>query len=205
MEVGWYFYRFDYARYLELRPALRSSTTPAAFAALAEDPETAALAEALHEETITVSEARKAFVQAACCLGDPLQLESGLPRFITALARRPGKEDAAELLGEMLAGGKHLEDWLLPATGLSGFLTPDETHALQQSYRALPPRRRPKRQADSPTKRRSRRRGGLVGLCVGFVARLFDRGPQPDDIYHLLGELIDEAARNGEGLAVVAA
>ena len=56
MEVRWRFYRFDYARYLELRPALRSATTPDAFAALADSPETQAIADALLENAIGLTE-----------------------------------------------------------------------------------------------------------------------------------------------------
>jgi hypothetical protein len=202
MEAGWYFYRFDYGRYLALRPALRSATTPAAFGALAVGQETEELATALLADEITLPEARNAFIQAVCCVGDPLNLDAGLSRFVTALGRRSGSEDAAELLGEMLTGGRNMEAWLLPASGLAGFLTPEETQALLLSYRARPSRGRLRRTTGQGKRRR---RGGLVGVCVGFVSRLLDRGPQWDDMYHLLGNLIEEAARHGEGIAVVAA
>ncbi|HZO91374.1 MAG TPA: hypothetical protein VFB38_23830 [Chthonomonadaceae bacterium] len=202
MAVCWYFYRFDYARYLALRPALRSATQPAAFAAIAEGAETEAIVTSLEEGTLTLSEARNAFVQAVCCLGDPLILERGLPRFVAALRRRRGAEDAAELLGELLTGGKNMETWLLPASGLIGFLTPEETQMLRNYY-ATVPRRGSLRWGTA--RRRGVRRGGLVGACVGFVARLFDRGPQLEEMLPLLGDLIEEAANASEGLAVVAA
>src|SRR4051812_32303171 len=109
MEDCWQFYRFDYIRYQTLRPALRSATTPAAFAVLAEDPETEAITNALMDGTISLHEARSAFVQAVCCLGDPLNLDSGLPRSITALARWRETEDAADILAELLTSRKNME------------------------------------------------------------------------------------------------
>jgi hypothetical protein len=198
MEVRWRFYRFDYRRYLELRPALRAATTPEAFAALADSPETQAIVDALLEDAISLAEARQAFVQAACCPGDPLPLDSGFPRFVGALARRRGAEEAAELLTEMAAGGKNLEAWLLPAAGLIGFLTPEETARLYRSYAVLSRRGLGMGQAGRA------RRGGLLGGVTGFLRSLFDRGPQMQEMLPLLGSLIEEAVENGEGLAAVA-
>lgn len=197
------FYRFDHARFVALRPALRSATTPAAFAALAETPETEALVTALLEDAITVQEARSAFVQEVCCLGDPLSLGKGLPRFVAALARRRGAEDAAELLGELLAGKRNREPWFSLTSGLIGFLTPEETQALHRSYSAFALQGRLR--MPSAGKRRRARRGGLVGACVGFFSHLLDRDPKLDDMQQLLGDLIEEAACNGEGIAAIVA
>jgi hypothetical protein len=198
MEVRWRFYRFAYMRYLELRPALRSATTPDAFAALADSPETQAIVDALLENAISLTEARQAFVQATCCPGDALPLDSGFPRFVGALARKRGAEDAAELLTEMAAGGKNLEAWLLPAAGLIGFLTPEETMRLYQSYAVLS-------RGSLAGQARRVRRGGLLGGMTGFLRILFDRGPQMQEMLPLLGSLIEEAVENGEGIAVIAA
>jgi hypothetical protein len=198
MEVRWRFYRFDYARYLELRPALRSATTPVAFAALADGPETQAIVDALLENAISLTEARQTFVQVACCPGDPLPLDKGFPRLVGALARKRGAEDAAELLAEMAAGGKNLEAWLLPATDLIGFLTPEETARLHQSYAVL------SRGGLRMGQARRVRRGGLLGGMTGFLRNLFDRGLQTQEMLPLLGSLIEEAVENGEGIAVIA-
>lgn len=198
MSVCWQFYRFDHVRYLELRPSLRSATTPAAFAAIADTPETCALADALLDDEITLAEARRAFVETVCCLGDPLLLDAHFARFVSDLGRVRGAEEAAELLGELLAGNKHLEPWLRPAHGFSGFLTPDETTRLAHAYVVVAKRGR----VGSRGKRR-RRRGGLLGACVDFARRLLDRRPLDDEILRLLGELITEAQQNGEGVAVL--
>lgn len=190
MEASWHFYRFDYERYLALRPALRSATTPAAFAALAQEAAAQAVVEALSDNAVTLPEARQLFVQAVCCLGDPLILDRGFPRFVGTLARYPGAEDAAQLLGEILAGKKNMEPWLLPATGLIGFLKPEETVMLHDSYRAF-------------ARRVRFRRGGLLGAATNFFRRLLDRAPREDEILRPLGERIKEAAERNEGLAVI--
>src|SRR5690242_18076949 len=121
MEVCWYFYRFDYSRYLTLRPALRAAAVPPSLAAIAQDPEMEAAVEALMEGAITIKEARETFVRALCCLGDPLVFDKGFPRVLAALRRHPGSEEAAEILGGMVAGGKNMEPWFYPAPGLAGF------------------------------------------------------------------------------------
>jgi hypothetical protein len=201
MGVSWYFYRFDYERYVEVRPALRSATRPGAFSAISETPEMQTIVESLSDGLITPSQARHGFVESLCCLGDPLPFDRGFPRFIAAMARRSSAADAAELLGSMVAGGKNMEAWLLPASGLVGFLTPPETVRLQEAYASL--RRRGRLGSGRHGKRL--RHGGLVGAIVGFGRSLLDRGPQPDEMLRQLGDLIDEAVEDGDGIAVVAA
>jgi len=197
MRVQWRFTRFDYERYLEMRPILRAATTPEEFAPLITSPEEEAVVDALNDNEISPVEARQAFVELACCLGEPLPFEGGFLHLLTVLARRRGAEDAAELLTEMLAGGKNLEPWLLPAPGLVGLLTPNETALLQTAFAAMG------RNAPLSGRGRRRRRGGLLARCGRFLRRLLDRGPGTDEMYRLLFDLVDEAARNGEGLAVI--
>jgi hypothetical protein len=199
VNTPWRLYRFDYTRYLELRPSLRSATTPAAFAAIADSPETCAIADALFEDEITLTDARRAFIETACCVGEPLVLDRNFARFVSAIGHRRGAEDAAELLSELLAGSKNLEPWMLPAVGLIGFLTPQETTLLSRSYAVVARRGRLGRRG------KRRRRGGLLGVCVGFLRRLFDRDLPDDEMLLLLGDQIAEAEERGEGLAVVAA
>jgi hypothetical protein len=201
MSICWYIYRFDYGRYLELRPLLRCATTPEALMALVEGPETEAIAQAAVERAIPLPEARHGFVQSLCCLGDPLLFDRGFPRLVASLGRRRAAEDAAELLREVLAGGKNLESWMLPAPGLVGFLTPDETAALHRDYSVLKLARLGMGRAG---RKRRKRRGGLFGTIGAFLRLLLDRGPQPDDVLRLLGDLIEEAAGQEEGIAVVA-
>ena len=89
MQARWNVYCFDYARYLELRPRLRSAATADAFAVLAEGPEGEAIAQAVLEQTLTPEEARNALVIALCCVGDPLPLDATFPRFL----RCPGPSE----------------------------------------------------------------------------------------------------------------
>ena len=198
MPDSWRFYRFDYAQYLELRPALRSATTPAAFAALADSPETDAITEAVESGEITIEAARHGWLIAVCCVGEGLLLEGGFPRLVAALGRRRGAEDAAERLAELAAGGKNLEAWLQPSFGLTGFLTPQETAALATDYARLTASGRLR-----SGKKRKTRRGGLVGFVRNFFRRLLDAGLPAEELAPLIGELLTEAARKGEGVAVV--
>ena len=91
-------------------------------------------------------------------------------------------------------------NWLLPAHGLIGFVTPAETITLHRAFLRLG------RRVDFPLagSARRRRRGGLLGACARFVRRLLDRGPGPEEMYRLLCDLVEEAVRNDEGLAVIA-
>ena len=205
MQARWNVYCFDYARYLELRPRLRSAATADAFAALAEGPEGDAIAQAVLEQTLTLEEARNALVTALCCVGDPLPLDATFPRFLAALARRNGAEDAAEALGALVSGGKPVEAWLTAPDGIIGCLTPDETATLYRSYVPLTSRRGRSMARVGRTGGRRVRRGGLVGALVSFVRHLFNSGPQPDDVLRLLGQLLEDAHKQNYGLAVTPA
>ncbi len=199
MTDSWRFYRFDYARYLALRPALRSATTPAAFAALSDSLETDRITDAVQNDEITAQEARHGWLIAACCVGTPLEIGSGLARIVANLGRRRGAEDAAETLAELAAGGKNLEAWLLPSFGLVGFLTPEETQKLAADYALAAKSFRPR----SVKKKRRVRRGGLLGFLRNFLRRLFASGLQTDELASVLGELLEEAAQDHAGIAVV--
>jgi hypothetical protein len=202
MTACWYFHRFDYERYLALRPTLRAAVVPAAFEPLADTLETRTIVEALENSEISLLAAKQAFVQELCCRGEAIPFHKGFPSFVAALGRSQEIEEGTELLSRMLAGGKNLEAWLQPAAGLNGFLTPEETVTLQKSCALL---LRGGRLHVPGRKRRKRiRRGGLLGLLRGFLRRLFDREPPPEEILALLGELVEEAVRRGEGIAVVA-
>jgi hypothetical protein len=205
MQARWNVYCFDYARYLELRPRLRSAVAADAFASLLEGPEGKAIEQAVSEQTLTPEEARNALVTALCCVGDPLPLDAKFPRFLAALARRNGAEDAAEALGALVSGGKPVEAWLNAPDGIIGWLTPDETQALYRSYSPLTGRRVRSMARVGRASGRRIRRGGLVGVIVSFVRHLFNSGPQPDDLLRLLGHLLKDAQEQGYGLAVTPA
>ncbi len=212
MQPCWNFYVFDYARYLILRPLLRVADTPDAFVSLLDRPEAdgidyavaEALVQVVEEATISLEQARNAFVFVACCISEPLPVEATFPRFVAALARRGGAEDAAETLGALVSGGRPFEDWMRDPQGLIGWLTPEETGILARDCKPLL-EKRGRSMASVGRGGRRVRRGGLLGGCVRFVRHLFNSGPLPDDVLRLLGRLLQEAHSENYGLAVTAA
>ena len=197
--ITWNLYRFDYLRYVEMRPILRAAKEPAAFASLADQPETDAIVEALIEGDIDAVGARQAFLIASCCIGESLPCPSDFPRILRRLRRDIKTEAGIELLSDAIAGARNMDTWLLPKGQLAGFLTPVETEAVLDAYRLAKTRRSPGR----PPKRTRARRGGLLPGIATFLRRLFDRGLAADELYRLLGELLEEAVDNDEGIAVV--
>src|SRR5436853_6049754 len=83
----WNLYRFDYLRYVDVRPRLRSAKEPAAFASLADQPETDAIVEALIEGDIDPTSARQAFLITLCCIAEPLPCPKEFPRVLRRLRK----------------------------------------------------------------------------------------------------------------------
>lgn len=198
MSVSWKFYRFDYSRYVALRPELRMAADPDAFMALSENALTETIVEALNAQEIEPRSARNAFVQTLCCLGEPLQLDPGLLRIVVRLAHTRGTEDLGEQLEALLGGGVNIEPWLSPATALPiallGFLTPEQTRALHGTYGDV--------FRTGGKSRKKRRRGGLVGKVGDFLRQLLVMELKPEESLGLLGELIATAVERNEGVAV---
>ena len=205
MQVSWNIYRFNYSQFIVLRPLLRAATEPEAFAAFGEGAEIEAIVDAVAEQSLTPEEARNALLVALCCEGDALPVDASFSRFVAALARRKGAEDAAEMLGDLVSGGKTVEAWMAAEDGIVGLLTPEETRQLYHTYRPLLLRRGRSMSQMGAKKGRRARRGGLVGACVSFVRHLFNLGPLPDDLLLLLGALLKEAQANEQGIAVTIA
>ena len=212
MQPRWNFYVFDYALFLRVRPLLRAAVTPDAFRALADLPELApenlphleAIAQGLSEGALSLEQARNAFGLAVCCVGDALPVEATFPRFVAALARRGGAEDAAHALGDLVSGGRPVEAWMRDPGGLVGWLTPQETAILYRDCKPLLDKRgRSMARVGRGGKRV--RRGGLLGGMVRFARHLFNSGPLPDDVLPLLGRMLAEAQSESYGLAVTAA
>lgn len=201
MAVMWNLYRFDYVRYVALRRYLRTAADAAEFAGLAEGPETEAIVEALVEGEIDVLGARQAFVVAQCCIGEPLPCPQRFPRIVKRLRRDVRAELGAEILIEAVLGSRDVESWLGRSGKLTGFLNPDETAAVLDAYRFVGKRLR------------AEKAGNTAGMlirhlfhnAVTFVRRLFDRGLAADEVYRLLGELLEAAVAEGHGIAVVLA
>ena len=198
MDVCWYCYRFDYDRFLRLRPSLRATTTPAGLAALADGPEVDAIVDALEEGETTLTQARAALIQALCCQGEPLAFDRGLSRTLAHMARVDGMEDAAHLLTEMLSGGKNLEPWLQPSSGITGFLTPRESSGVYVAYVGWRTRKTDARSAFWRPRKR-----GFLASGAALVRHLLNSGPEPEDTLRLLGQLLDDAARHQAGIAAV--
>jgi hypothetical protein len=198
MSASWKFYRFDYSRYLEIRPELRSAQDPDAFLALSDNPLTEATVAALHAEEIEPRSARNVVVQTLCCLGEPLPLDPGLLRIVAQLAHTRGTEDLGEQLESLLGGGVNLEAWLVPVSALPntllGFLTPEQTEALHRDYGNV--------FRTGGKSRKRRRKGGLVGKVGAFLRQLLVLELRPEESLALLGELIAEAVDRAEGIAV---
>src|ERR1041385_7903025 len=104
MTACWYFHRFDYTRYLALRPKLRAAVAPAAFESLADSLEIETIVEALENRELSLLEAKQACVQELCCRGEPIPFQKGFPSFIASLSRSREVEEGTELLSQMLAG-----------------------------------------------------------------------------------------------------
>ena len=200
MRVRWAFYRFDHARYAELRSRLRGATSYEDFQALSDNKETRSILDELQNQEIHVEEVRAAFIQILCCLGEPLSVDRSFARSISLLARDEDTEEGRELLSALLSGGKNMEAWMLPSATLSGFLTPEEAVVL---YAACVPQAKPRQRSGQRPKRRRRPVGGLVGACMRFFRLLLDRGPLIEEMVELLLKLLETAVRRGEGLAVV--
>ena len=198
MSLSWKFYRFDYSRYLELRPELRAADNPDAFMALSENPLTETIVDALNAEEIDPGSACNAFVQTLCCLGEPLPLDPGLLRIVARLAHARGTEDLGEQLETLLGGSVNLEPWLNPAVALPitllGFLTPQQTQTLHATYGEI--------FRTGGKGRKKRRRGGLVGKAGEFWRQLLALELKPEESLGLLGELIAAASERNEGIAV---
>ena len=139
--ITWNLYRFDYHRYIEVRPRLRAAKDPAQFATLAHQPDTEAIVEALIEGDINAVGARQAFLIAYCCVGEPLPCPANFPRILRRLRRDIRAEAGIELLADALAGARNLDAWLQPRAQLAGFLTPAETETVLEAYRLTKTRR----------------------------------------------------------------
>lgn len=199
MNPVWNLYRFDHYRFVQVRPLLRAAAHPAEFAALADTDETDAIIEALIEGDIDVVGARQDFLISLCCAGEPVPCPKHFPRILQRMRIDVRTEEGTEMLSDAIAGGRNLDSWLRPPGKLAGLLTPDEASAVYESYVLAESRSRlPRRNNVRPV-----RRGGLLSAIATFFRRLFDRELASDEVYRLLGQLLEDAVNNGQGIAVV--
>jgi len=200
MTAVWNLYRFDYIRFVEIRPYLRTAAEPADFAALSQGAETDAIVEAVIEGDLNAISARHAFLLACCCVGQPLPCPRRFPRILKQLRQDIHTEAGTDLLSDAMAGRRNLETWLQPRGEVLGLLTPAETSDVLAAYLMAESAHRLSRARGG----RRLRRGGLLNAFATFFRRLFDRGLAADEVFRLLGDLLETAVANGEGIAVIA-
>jgi len=199
MAKVWNLYRFDFARFLLLRPELRIANQASEFALLGDSPDIEAIVVALVDGEIDAVAARHSVLIALCCVGEPVSCPLRFTRTLQMMRRNVRAEIGIEMLSDAIAGQRNIEPWLRPDGKLVGYLTPDETVKVLEALniselvRGFNPGRRSPRV----------RRGGLVGGVRTFFRRLFDRGPANDEVSRLLGEMLEEAVSNREGIAVI--
>ena len=195
--VYWYFYAFDYGKYIDLSKLLANARSPGYFSAISNDDETKAICKKLQDGMLSYPQARQHFVQKVCCLEEPAVFDSSLLRVLGRFTKQRDAFEISTILSELMGGKKNLENWMLPAKGIVGFLTPDEVHYLYELYA---PRIKTGELTLYSTKSRQ---GGFLSACLEFIRRLFDRSMREEDVVELLGEAIHEAHRNNHGLAVI--
>ena len=199
MAVVWKLYRFNHARFLQIRPRLRSALLATEFAALADGPDLDAVVEALNEGETDAFSARHDVIIAVCCSGDPLPCSACFPKVLQSMRRTMRAEEGTELLADAIAGGRNLESWLQPGGKLAGYLTSEEVEAVRDAYKKVKTSNHALR-----SKSGSRvRRGGVIWAIATFFRRLFDRGLAQDELYGLLGEFLDEVVAEKQGIAVI--
>jgi hypothetical protein len=201
MKPHWAFYRFDYARYAELRLALSEAETAEDFQTIPGRKETQYLLDQLQHQEITAEETRAGFVLNLCCLGTPLSVDRTFARCVAVLADYEDSEEGRELLSALLSGNKNLEPWMKPSSTLRGFLTPHETAIL---FAACVPPVKGRMSSGKKTRRRRRPIGGVVGACLRFLRLLLDRGPLVEEMQEMLRNHLEDAVHRGEGIAVIA-
>jgi hypothetical protein len=199
MTAVWNLYRFDYYRFLQLRPQLRTAVDADEFAAIDAGPGADAIVEALIERELDGIQARQAMLIACCCVGDPMPCPRHLPAVLKRLLQHAQAEAGADLLIDAIAGARNMESWLQPRGQLVGFLTPDETRSVLDAYvLADASARLARRKSHRPA-----RHGGVLHVLLTFLRRAFDRDLPAEELYRLLGELLEEAVSHGNGIAVV--
>ncbi len=185
MTIRWAFFAFDWARFAEIKPALKSACESANFEEL-KLPEASAVLDEFDEES-DPAEVANAIVLEICGQGEPVYFEAGLPELIHSLRREVRGEDVAEILGSLISGKPNVEDWFSATDGLSGILAPGETTALASAFAYFRKRYEP---PEPPT--------GFRAITRRFV-------PVETPLDHLtdLMELIDRTVTAEHGLAVL--
>lgn len=201
---GWYFSRFDYLTFLDLREKLQHGAAPELLRELASNAESREIVQAVTEDGLPIAEACTGFVQAVCCVGDTLYLDRGLARFTALLARQPGAEEAADLLAALALGRKNVEPWFATPTGTMGFLNPEEAAILGQALFPLV-RQGALRVGFGGYDRQHPRQPGMRVALSSILRHLFHVRPREDEMLRMLGDLLREANRRGEGIAAIAA
>src|SRR5438874_11742344 len=121
MAARWSFFAFDWERFRQIRPKLKSAGESADFTAI-DWPEALDLFEHA-EETMRPEVICNELVTAMCAVGDPLFIEGGLPSTILKLRKLPEGEEPGDQLAELISAESGIEDWFRTASGLVGIMS----------------------------------------------------------------------------------
>lgn len=133
-----------------------------------------------------------------------MPIDTGFARFVAGLARRKGFEDAADVLSELIEGGKNREAWLAGDSGITGYLKPEELKLLHCLHDSQPMRSR-LGATGNPERRRLVARGGLLGAGADFARQLIVPISADDEILLDLCALLKTADSHHDGLIVISA
>src|SRR2546421_7790287 len=185
MPARWSFFAFDWGRFRDLKPKLRTAAETGDFGRL-DVPEAAGALSGFHGGS-TPEEVANALVTELCGTGEALFFEAGVPELIHRLRRQPHGEEVTEILGSLVSGEPNMEEWFRLESGLVGILSPEETQRLSRELEGL-------RRDMAPA---ARPRG------LGSITRLFTTTEAAGDRFDDLVKLITDAAGRELGVGVL--
>ena len=130
MTGRWSFFEFDWERFRQVRPKLKTAFETRDFTAL-DWPEALDLFEHT-EESMPPEVICNELVVALCAAGDPLLIEGGLPATILRLRKLPLGEEPGDVLAELISAEPGIEDWFRVTSGLTGILSGPTTEELSR-------------------------------------------------------------------------
>ncbi len=185
MPARWSFFAFNWSKFRELKPGLQAASESGDFSALRQE-EAVQVLEGF-SETSAPEEIANALVTELCGTGEALFFEGGLPELIHRLRKEPRSEDATDLLGALVSGEPHIEDWFRVESGLVGILSQSQTKDLSQAFELL------RRDLKPP----SRPKG------LGAITRRFATTEAAGDRLEDLFKLVDNCAKRNLGVGVL--
>lgn len=192
MQVRWRVYRFNYNKYIEIRPTLRAAPQAADLESLSESPELDSLVVRIADGKTSPANAIQTFVISLCCCGAPVYLDRRFVRTVKSLSNSQSTRQIGETLHSIVRGSANIEPWLASAAGgpLQGFLTTEQTAELHSLFRPHMERLRLHDQ-------------GLVHGLRHILRLLLNHDFDRVSTLRSIAEQLATAQENGEGIAVV--